>query len=637
MVFGYNEQILRINLSTRKIRIEKPSEFFYRRYFGGRGVIAYYLLKELKPGIDPLGPRNILVFAPGIVTGAPIPGGGRNSVGAKSPLTGAYGEAEVGGFWGAELKHSGFDGIVIQGKAKSPVYLWIHDGEVEIQDAQHLWGLDIGDSQESIRKDVGERLARTAQIGKGGERMVRFACIINDLKHSAGRVGMGAVMGSKNLKAIAARGHGGPEMADPKKLGELTKWILNNLEKEHGKMHEFGTGAMMTQGVLSGNLPTHNFRDAEFPNPEAISAQTIKETVRIRMESCYFCPVRCKKVVKIEKPYPVDPMYGGPEYETLAALGSNCGIDDLTAICKANELCQRFTLDTISTGSVIAFAMECFENKLLTKLDTNGIDLTFGNAEAMLHMVEMIAKREGIGDLLAEGTMRAAEKIGKGAEKFAVHVKGEDPGMHDPRLKRGLALGYAVKPTGADHMNNLHDTWTRSMPSFGIIEPVPLDDLGPKKVRLYIYKVTFEIIKNCLLLCDFVHWDEDQIVEIVRAVTGWDSNLWEIMKGGERSINMARAFNIREGFSRKDDWLPERFFHPQTSGPLSDTAVDPNKLENAKSIYYSMMGWDQVRGAPTRAKLEELDISWVADRLDVTWDLCEGSRQGLRNSSKKFE
>jgi len=620
MTFGYNRQILRVDLTRRKIRVEKPPESFYRRYFGGRGVVTYYLLKELGSAIDPLGSRNILVFAPGVVTGAPIPGSGRNSVGAKSPLTGAYGEAEAGGFWGAELKHAGFDGIVIKGKAKSQVYLWIHDGEVEIQDAQHLWGLDIGDSQEIIRKDVGERLARTAQIGKGGEEMVRFACIINDLKHAAGRVGMGAVMGSKNLKAVAVRGHGGPEMANPEKLKELTRWIVDNLEEEHGKMHEYGTGAAMKEGVLSGNLPTRNFRDAEFPDPEAISAQAIKDTVRIGMEACYFCPVRCKKVVKIEEPYAVDPIYGGPEYETLAAFGSNCGINDLKAICKANELCQRSTLDTISTGNVIAFAMECFENKLLTKTDTHGINLTFGNVEAMLQIVEMIAKREGIGDLLAEGTMRAAERIGKGAEKFAVHVKGEEVPMHDPRLKRGLGLGYSVKPTGADHMNNLHDTWTKKMPSFGIVEPVPLEDLGPKKVRLYMYKVNFEIIKNCLLLCDFVHWDEDQIVEIVRAVTGWDSNLWEIMKVSERSINMARAFNIREGFTRKDDWLPDRFFHPQTSGPLSDTAVDPRKLENAKSIYYSMMGWDQERGAPTRAKLEELDIPWVADKLGLSWD-----------------
>ncbi len=574
-------------------------------------------MKELPPGTDPLGPRNILIFALGVVTGAPIPGSARNSVGAKSPLTTTYGEAEAGGFWGAELKHAGFDGIVIKGKAKSPVYLWVHDGEAEIRDAEHLWGLDIGDSQRVIRKEVGEKLARTTQIGKAGERMVRFACIINDLKHAAGRVGMGAVMGSKKLKAIACRGHDGPEMADPKKLKELTRWLLDNLEEKAGRMHKYGTGSFMTEGALSGNLPTRNFQDGEFANPGALSAQTIKKTVRIRMEGCYFCPVRCKKVVQTKDPWKVDPIYGGPEYETLAAFGSNCDIDDLKAVCKANELCQRYTLDTISTGCTIAFAMECFENKLLTQKDTGGIDLTFGNAEAMVQMVEMIARREGIGNLLAEGTMRAAEKIGKGAEKFAVHVKGEDVPMHDPRLKKGLGLGYAVKPTGADHCNSLHDTWVRKMPSFGIFKSVPLEDLGPRKIRLYVYKVTQFVINNNLLLCNFLPWDDDQKVEIVRAVTGWDSNLYELMKLGERSIDMARAFNIREGFTRKDDRLPDRFFHPQTSGPLSETAIDPEELENAKSIYYRMMNWDQEKGAPVRAKLEELDIAWVADKLKL--------------------
>jgi len=614
--YGYNGKVLRVDLSKGDIRVEKPSDSFYRRYFGGRAVIAHYLLKELRPGTDPMGPENLLIFAPGVVTGALIPGGGRNSVGARSPLTGAYGEAEAGGFFGAELKHAGYDGIVVRGRAESPVYLWVHDGEAEIRDAGHLWGLDIGDSQEVIRKELGDRLVRTAQVGRAGERMVRFACVINDLKHSAGRVGMGAVMGSKNLKAVAARGHGGPGAADPEKLKELTRWLVDNLEEKKGRMHEFGTGAVMTEHVLSGNLPVRNFRDGDFPNVEAISAQAVKETVRIRMESCYFCPVRCKKVVRVEEPWAVDPIYGGPEYETLAALGSNCGIDDLKAICKANELCQRYTLDTISTGCTIAFAMECYEKGMITKKDTGGINLTFGNPEAMVETVELIAKREGIGDLLAEGTMRAAEKIGKGSEKLAVHVKGEEVPMHDPRLKRGLGLGYCVAPTGADHCNNLHDAGPESLPSFGIFEPVPREDLGPRKVRLFVYTVELGALDNCLLLCDFVPWSEDQTVEIVRAVTGWDSNLWELMKVGERSINMARAFNRREGFTRKDDWLPDRFFHPPTSGPLSKTAVDPEKLENAKSLYYKMMNWDQ-EGTPTRAKLEELDIGWVADKLKL--------------------
>ena len=619
MPFGFNGKFLRVDLSNMKIEIEERDESFYRRYFGGRCVIAYYLLKELKPGVDPLSPENLLIFAPGVITGAPISGSGRSSVGAKSPLTGAYGEAEAGGFFGAELKHAGFDGIIIKGRAPHPVYLWVHDGEAEIRDARHLWGLDTGDSQEAIRKELGDNLIRTAQIGKAGENLVRFACVIHDLRDAAGRVGMGAVMGSKNLKAVAVRGHERTEVADPEKLKEISKWLLENLETKTGTLHKFGTGAMMTSHVLSGNLPTRNFRDGEFPNPEAISAQTIAETVRVGMEGCYACAVRCKKAVKIGEPWNVDPIYGGPEYETLAAFGSDCGVDDLKAICKANELCQRYSLDTISTGATIAFAMECFENGLITEEDTGGIKLNFGNAEAMVKMVELIANREGIGDILAEGTKRAAEKIGKGAEKYAVHVKGEEVPMHDPRLKRGLGLGYSVFPTGADHNNNLHDTWVDNFPALGIFERVPLEDLGPKKVRLFVYFTNWRVISNSLLMCNFLPWvtDVNQLTEIVRAVTGWDTSAFELYKLGERSMNMTRAFNIREGFTPEDDWLPPRFFNPQTSGPLSKTAVDPKKLKEAKRLYYEMMGWNPETGVPTRAKLDELDISWIADEIKM--------------------
>ncbi len=617
MSFGYSGKFLRVDLSNGKVYVEERDEAFYRRYFGGRCVIAYHLLRELKPGIDPLSPENLLIFAPGVITGAPIAGSGRSSVGAKSPLTDAYGEAEAGGFFGAELKRAGFDGIIIKGRAEHPVYLWVHDGEAEIRDARHLWGLDTGDTQEAIRKELGDRLIRTALIGKAGENLVRFACVIHDLRDAAGRVGMGAVMGSKNLKAVAVRGHGKVEVADPEKLRELSSWFIENLESKAGRLHKYGTGALMVEGVLSGNLPTRNFRDGEFPNPEAISAQRIAETVRVGMEGCFACPVRCKKIVKFEEPWKVNPIYGGPEYETLAALGSNCGIDDLKAICKAHELCQRYSLDTISTGAVIAFAMECYENGLLTKEDTRGIDLSFGNAEAMVKMVELIANREGIGDLLAEGVKRAAERIGKGAEKYAVHVKGEEVPMHDPRLKRGLSLGYSVFPTGADHQSNLHDTIVKDFPALGIFESVPLEDLGPKKVRLFMYYTNWSVTSNSLLMCDFIPWDVNQLTEIVRAVTGWDTSVFELYKLGERSMNMARAFNVREGFSSKDDWLPPRFFTPQTSGPLSKTAVDPKRLERAKRLYYEMMGWNPDTGVPTRAKLEELDISWVADELGL--------------------
>ena len=619
MPFGYNGNILRVNLSKDKVSTESPDEVFYRRYVGGEGFVAYYLLKELETGIDPLGPENKLIFAAGPVTGAPIPGSGRNSIGAKSPLTGGFGESEVGGHWGAELKHAGFDAVIIEGKSDSPVYLWIHDGEAEIRDASHIWGKETGDAQRIIRKELNDRLVRVALIGPGGERLVRYACVIVDLKDAAGRTGMGAVMGSKNLKAVAVRGHGRTEVSDGKALTELSRWLSQRLEGFWA--HEYGTGSNLDAGVASGNLPIRNFRDGDFPNANALSAETIKETVRIGMEGCYACSVRCKKIVKIDEPFTVDPIYGGPEYETLAALGSNCGVDDLKAVCKANELCNRYSIDTISAGVSIAFAMECYENGLLTDEDTGGLKLNFGNAKAMLKMVEMICKREGLGDLLAEGVKRASEKIGKESEKFAVHVKGQEVPMHEPRFKRSLGIGYAVSPTGADHMHNLHDTILTvrgqqldNLAALGILEPIPLEDLGPRKVRALIYFVDWRVLDNCLLLCDFLPWSYIQKTDIVRAVTGWNTTAWELMKIGERATTMARIFNIREGFKKQDDWLPERFFHPKTSGALSKTAIDPEKLRNAIDTYYKMMGWDE-NGVPTREKLEELDIGWAASSL----------------------
>ena len=621
MAFGYIGKILRADLSREKISVESPGDVFYRRYIGGEGFVAYFLLKELKPGIDPLGPENKLIFAAGPLTGTSVAGSGRNSVGAKSPLTGGFGEAEVGGYWGAELKHTGFDAIILEGKAESPVYLWVHDGEAEIRNASHLWGKVTGDSQRIIREELGDKLIRVAQIGPGGEKLVRYACVINDLHHAAGRTGMGTVMSSKNLKAVAVRGHEKAKVADAEKLKELARWLVRRIGSRQEQWG--GTGEdIMEAFVSSGNLPIRNFRDGDFPNAKALDARTIKETISIGMENCYACPVRCKKVVKVEEPWRVDPIYGGPEYEALAAFGSNCGVDDLKAVCKANEICNRYSLDVLSTGNTIAFAMECYENGVLTDTDTGGVKLKFGNAQAMVQIVKMIGRREGLGELLAEGVKRAAEKIGKGAERFAIHVKGQEFPMHEPRLKRGLGLGYTISPTGAEHMHNLNDPYVADsryieslgLAALGILEPVPLEDLGPRKVRAFIYYVDWQIVDNCLLMCYFLPWDYIQKIEIVRAVTGWNTTAWELMKVGERITTMARTFNVREGFTKNDDWLPERFFHPKTSGALSETAVDPAKLEKARSIYYKMMGWDE-NGVPTRTKLEELDVAWVAQML----------------------
>ncbi|MDH5770234.1 MAG: aldehyde ferredoxin oxidoreductase family protein [Candidatus Bathyarchaeota archaeon] len=621
MNYGIMGNILRVNLRKERISVEQLEETFYRRYFGGRGLIAYFLIKELEPGVDPLAPDNKLIFVCGPVTGAMISGSGRHSVGAKSPLTEGYGEAEAGGFWGVELKRAGFDAIIIEGKAVEPVYLWVHKGEAEIMDASHLWGMEIKKSQETIRNDLKDASVKVAQIGPGGEKMVKYASVINDMNHVAGRCGMGAVMGSKNLKAIAVKGDKNVNVANPESLRQLAQWMARNVDDVAHDLHTYGTGSFMNVYEYTGNLPIHNFRDGKFLGVDSISAQAIKEHVRVGMGTCFACVVACKKEVKVEEPWNVDPAYGGPEYETLAALGSNCGVDDLKAICKANELCQKYSLDTISTGVTISFAMECFEKGLLSKEDTGGVDLSFGNAEAMVKMVEMIGERTGIGDLLAEGVKRAAKRISNGAEKLAIHVKGQEVPMHEPRLNKGLGFGYAISPTGADHIHNIYDPlFARRIPEqykgLGVLEAVPVGDLGPKKIRLFKYVMIWRSLDNCLVMCVFPPWSVQQKVDIVQSVTGWNTTASELMKISERAINLARIFNIREGFTEEDDWLPPRFFQPKTSGALSSTAVNSEKLGKAKTIYYGMMGWNK-QGVPTRTKLEELDIAWAADEMNM--------------------
>jgi aldehyde:ferredoxin oxidoreductase len=616
---GFTGRILRINLRNEKTSFETIDETFYRRYFGGRGLISYTLLNELEPKIDPLGPQNKLIFACGPITGAPISGSGRNSVGAKSPLTGAYGEAEAGGYWGAELKRTGGDAIIVEGKASSPVYLWIQDQKVELRDAASLWGLEIKKAQETIRKDLGDKTVKVALIGPGGEGLVRYASVINDLNHVAGRCGMGAVMGSKNLKAVAVKGRSNVPVGKPKKLKKLANWMAQNVHNVARVLHTYGTGAEMDVGLEVGNLPIRNFRDGDFPDVDSISAELLKKSVGVGMGTCFACAVACKKEVKITEPWSVDPEYGGPEYETLASLGSNCGVSDLKAVCKANELCQRYSIDTISTGVTISFAMECFEHGLLTKKDTGGIDLSFGNAESMLKLVELIGKKQGLGKLLAEGTKRAAIQIGKGSEEFAIHVKGQEVPMHDPRLKRGEALGYVVSPTGADHVHNIHDTFLYpKLPncyhSLGVLETVPVEDFGPKKVRLYKIVGEWRTLNNFLVMCLFTPWSVIQKVEIVHSVTGWNTTTYELMKVVERGNTLARIFNLREGFTEKDDWLPQRFFQPKTSGALSKTFVNPKDLQKGKLLYYDMMGWTE-QGVPKQSSLDELDIGWAAKKI----------------------
>ena len=623
MANGYNGRILRVNLSSGKLTTEEYPDSFYRQYFGGEGLIAYFLVKELPAGVEPLGPENKLIFAAGPITGVPAGGCGRHSVGAKSPLTGGFGEADSGGYWGAELKMAGFDAVIVEGRAEKPVYISIKDGESSLKDAGHLWGMQALECQIAIREELADPNIKVAQIGPAGENLVRFASVMNDLDAAAGRTGMGAVMGSKNLKAIACRGTLRLPLADPEAAREIARWIKDNAPVNIKRMRDLGT-AQIVDGLNGlGGLPTQNFQFGSFEGAEKINGETMADTILVKRRACHACPVQCKREVKVDEPYKVDPRYGGPEYETIGALGSDCGIDDLKAIARGNELCNAYGLDTISCGATIAFAMECFENGLLTTEDTGGLDLRFGNTAAMLEMIEQIARRQGLGAMLAEGAARAAKKIGRGAEKFAMHVKGQELPMHEPRLKQGMGVGYSISPTGADHCHNIHDTVYVSMTglmtdiqALGILEPLPADDLSGDKVRLLAYYANWMHFLNSAVACYFVmslgRVGFERTSRLVNAATGWNTSVFEILKVGERAANLARVFNMREGFTSKDDDMPERFFTPHGSGPLP-VALDREAFEKAKQMYYDMMDWPE--GSPSPGKLAELGVAWAIAEL----------------------
>jgi len=548
MPYGYHGRILRVDLSKGNTKVEEPPDLFYRTYLGGWGFIGYYLLTELKPGIDPLGPDNKLIIASGALSGYPIGGASRYAIGAKSPVTGSFGASEVGGFIQVELKRAGYDAIIIEGQSKKPVYLWITESGVEIRDAAHLWGKTTGEVQELIRAETDPK-TRVAQIGPGGENLVLYANIMHDLTDAAGRAGMGAVMGSKKLRAIAVRGKGqAPEMADRERFKSAGKWLADNIDTLAEAFHKWGTGANMTGYNETGNLPTHNWQAGTFPGADDMSGKAIEGTIRVKMDGCYACPIRCKKVVKVGEPYNVDPIYGGPEYETTCAVGTDCGVGDMGAVSKASALCNALGIDTISTGATIAWAMECFEKGLLTTKDTGGIELRFGNAEAMLKMVEMIANREGLGDLLAEGTLRASKKVGGDSEEWAIQVKGQELPMHDPRSKHAIGLGYAVSPTGADHCHNIHDIlFVTEGPSldrfkpFGDYEPISITGLAPEKIHLTLNQILWHTMLNSACCCMFVPYYAEHMVDLIGGITGWNTSADELVMWGERGWNMARA------------------------------------------------------------------------------------------------
>jgi aldehyde:ferredoxin oxidoreductase len=482
-----------------------------------------------------------------------------------------------------------------------------------------------------IREELGDDRIRVLQVGPAGEKLARIACIINERTRACGRTGMGAVMGSKNLKAVAVRGHSRPEIHDRDKVRALARWGRENFEDSGVySMSLHGTAAGIDNLQEIGGLPTRNWSSGVFEGWEKIWGQTVTDTILKDRDTCYGCIVRCKRVVEIKEPYEVDPLYGGPEYETLAAMGSYCCVDDLGAIAKANELCNKYGLDTISCGGAVAFAMDCYENGILTKEDTGGIELRFGNAQALVKMVEMIAKREGLGDLLGEGSYRAAQKIGRGAEDLAVHCKGQDFPAHVPQAKRSLALIYAVNPFGADHVSSDHDpsyeptqdedTLGR-LSELGLIHPVHKHDFSPEKVRFALNTQYAFSALDCLGTCLFVWgpswqlYDMNQLVEVIQGITGWRTSLYELMKVGQRRLNMMRAFNAREGITSADEVLPKKMLTvPLKGGATDGMSISEEAFLAARKLYYQMAGWDE-EGVPTRGKLAELGLEWVAELL----------------------
>jgi len=618
VAYGYQRRILHVDLTTGQLKVEEPDERFYRTYLGGSAMGTYYLLQHTPPQADPLGPENTLSLMVGVVTGAPISGQSRVCATAKSPITGLVGDSQAGGFWPAELKAAGFDGIVLHGKADRPVYLWVHDGEAELRDAASLWGRFTVDVEDAIRAELGDDRIQVLQCGPAAEKGVRFGALINNANRANGRTGMGTVMASKNLRAVAVRGHRCPDLADPEMVKTLAKWGAEHLkESDVARMGEFGTAGIVLSQNEVGGLPTRNWSSGIFEGAESISGERMAKTVLKDRDTCFGCVVRCKRVVEItDGPFRADPRYGGPEYETLATMGSYCGVSDLAAICRANQLCNMYGMDTISCGASIAWAMDCLEHGLLTEEDTDGVALRFGNAEALVQMVEKIGKREGFGRVLGEGSARAAESLEVGQDLVVAVKKHEFP-AHMPQVKRSLALIYAVNPFGADHQSHEHDPcyegYPKRMAELGLLHPQPSEVLNAEKVRYVLYTQYVYSLLDSVSVCQFVFgpsfqlYSLGQLVDIVKAVTGWNVNLWELMKVGERRLNLMRVFNAREGAQAETDALPAKLQVPLTGGPTGGVMVSIDEVEAAKSLYYQMAGWDK-NGCPTQAKLEELGV-----------------------------
>lgn len=615
-MFGYAGQLLRINLTKRLISKEPLIEEELKKYLGGRGYGSKILFEEVKKGINPLGPENKLIFLTGPITGLPIVGNSRYMVASKSPLTGIWGEGTSGGFFPAELKKAGYDLIIIEGIADKPSFIWINDEDIEIKSAENIWGLSTSETSQEIKTQLNDKNIKIASIGPAGEKMVNIACIVNDTVDVVGRCGLGAVMGSKRLKAIAIKGSKKNKIKDPKELKIISSKLWNKLKSVPfiERISKGGTSSTPILYHTTGALPTKNFNTNIFESAEKIS---LTEKYEIVSGTCYACPIACKKYIKLG-----DKLVKAPEYETSAAFGSFCFNDDYNTIIKANEMCNEYGVDTISAGSSIAFAMECFENSVLNIDETEGIRLSWGNSKAIIQLLEKIVNKEGIGELIGKGVKKASQEIGRGSEVYAMHVKGLEIPMHTVRNKKGVGLSYATAVKGAAHMECAFDQFfevENGMPDLGIIKPISRFAIEgkPRIVKKSQDKLA---LRDSLIFCAFPFntplMTLTDCSELIFSITGWQISTDELLKIGERANNLCRSFSVREFISKKDDSLPERFSEPLMEGPIENIGQKITKKDMNEMLleYYALRGWSK-NGIPTYEKLVKLDLKFIADEL----------------------
>jgi aldehyde:ferredoxin oxidoreductase len=620
---GYTGKILRINLTNQTTKEEALPLEIAKDFIGGAGFGIKYLFDEVKAGTDPLGPENKLIFASGPFSGTTIPCASRMAVAAKSPLTNAVGVALTGGYFPVELKYAGYDVLIIEGKAEKPTYVWIKDGKAQFRSAKKVWGMKTTDCQQMLKNELNDQNIRIACIGPAGENLCRIACIINELR-AAGRKGLGAVMGSKNLKAIAIRGTGEVAIADKEKYKSARDEFAKAMKESpvlYPQFSKLGTPMVVDHACAIGIFPTKNFSTTgEYAPADKIGVE-VQLTRNVGSEHCYGCPVGCSQL-KVAKTGPyAGTLAEGPEYETFFSFGGETGVENIDAIIAADRLADELGLDTISAGVAIGFAMELYEKGILSAKETGGLKLNFGNDEAMLTLLRLMAYREGIGDLLADGTKAAAEKIGRGSEKYAMHVKGLELPAYDVRGAKAHGLNFATSYTGADHNRGY-----AFQEIFGIPIPYEVDRFSAErkgsltKWNQDVRSATCDAPTMCAFLLDMAvpAIATQNTANLMEAVTGLKLSAEEVQTVGERMNNLARAFNVREGFTRSDDTLPERLMtEPLKAGASKGHFISKDDLNKMLDEYYAERGWDIKTGAPTRKKLMELGLKYVADAMKL--------------------